>query len=374
MILKKLKEAKQVDDKKFTTSEDIAFAAAIKDADPLFSGLRDSSIRTLKNIWLSDQNENFDNTPEGFLDWFDEQYADFGDFVVKEYERIPEDTGRNAIDELPISTIRDLALNDEIFANALREIALEWGCITPDGFDTDSGKKVDIEDIVEILFLQCCSVGVHATDIDKSLPDSAPHKYTTDPKTDLTPEQRAQNADWLDKRYPNKNVRSPRLVKDLIDEIAKKIKLNESVHVCEKCGKSPCICEAEGEDVPAPEGVTFDLSNGEGEPKEVTIKPEEPSPEIQQNAFSDLINAAIQKEWEIISQINSLIATFDYEYKEENKDDITAILNQLVDDSTINVGMLHKVAELVSTKTSELLDSGEEKAEEIISEPAQDLE
>ena len=150
--------------------------------------------------------------------------------------------------------------------------------------------------------------------------------------------------------------------------------LSEAIHVCEKCGHSPCICEEETHDEPAPEGVTFDLSDGTGEPEEVTIKAEEPSEQVQENAFSDLINFAIQKEWEIISQINSLIATFDYEYKEDNKDDVTAILNQLVDDSTINVGMLHKVAELVSNKTADLMNAGEEKAEEIISEPAKDLE
>lgn len=89
--------------------------------------------------------------------------------------------------------------------------------------------------------------------------------------------------------------------------------------------------------------------------------------DVPETVFSDMINSAIQKEWEIISHFNSLIATFDYDYKEANKDDILAVLNQLVDDSTINVGMLHKVSELVSSKSSELVSTGQEKAEEIIS-------
>lgn len=450
MILTKLKEAKQIDDIKLS-AEDIEFANAVKDADPLFSGLRNNSIKALKNIWLSDQNKEFDNTPEGFLDWFFEQYADFGDFVVKEYERIPKGEGRNSKGDLSVFVIRDLALNDEVFANALRDIALEWNCINEEGFDIDTGSKVDIEDIVEILFLQCCNVGVKDPNIDKSLPDSAPHKYIKDPKKDLTPEQRAENKAWLDKRYPDKNVRSEHLLKDLIDKIAEKIQLNENVKVCEKCGHAPCICEdltdfnpsfecdpksnnsleikfenIEGEykSLLQDEGNRIVFKNDanpelEGEVKSVADliqkvhalwkdgKPsprepriytgghlveeqepiaeipeepveapaiEEPHADVPESVFSDLINSAIQKEWDLISHINSLIATFEFEYKGENKEDLASIFNQLVDDTTINIGMLHKAAELVSSKQAELMDAGEQKAEEIISEPAQDLE
>lgn len=371
MILKKLKEAKQIDDITLTPEEK-AFADEVKDLDPLFSGLRNNSIKVLRNIWLSDQNGDFDNNPNGFLDWFYEQYADFGDFVVKEYERIPQNEGRSSKDSLPVFVIRDLALNDEVFANALRQIALEWNCIDENNYDVDTGSKVDIEDIVEILFLQCCSVGVHASDIDSTLPDEAPYKYKTDPKTDLTPEERAENKAWLDKRYPDKNVRSPRLLKDLVAEIAEKIKLTESVHVCEKCGHSPCICEAEEkedkEETPEPIDV---ISETPVEPVPAISEPHEDVPE---SVFTDMINDVIQKEWEFISQVNSLIATFDFDYKGDNKEDLTTIFNQLIDDTTINVGMLHKAAELVSSKQAELIDAGEEKAEQVISEPSQDLE
>lgn len=115
---------------------------------------------------------------------------------------------------------------------------------------------------------------------------------------------------------------------------------------------------------------------------EETIKPvaaeeveEITSPEINEipeevvtNACQDLVNGLIQNAWNFISEINSTIATIDYDFKNEiTKKEVKEILNQIVDDTTINIGMLHKAFELINVDKATLLTSGEEKAEQIIS-------
>ena len=116
--------------------------------------------------------------------------------------------------------------------------------------------------------------------------------------------------------------------------------------------------------------------------KEDTIKPisidqvEETVPEsiieevpvsVIANACQDVVNNLIQAAWNFISEVNSTIATLEYDFKDEAaKKEIIELLNTIVDDSTINIGVLHKVFELVNTDTANLLASGTEKAENII--------
>ena len=68
----------------------------------------------------------------------------------------------------------------------------------------------------------------------------------------------------------------------------------------------------------------------------------------------------------MISEIKSVIATMESSYEDANKENIQNILNSIVDDITINIGMLHKVITLVDNNSSNLLQSGQEKAEDII--------
>ena len=84
-------------------------------------------------------------------------------------------------------------------------------------------------------------------------------------------------------------------------------------------------------------------------------------------ACQEVVNGLIQASWNYISEVNSVIASLDYELKEEsNKAEILEILNQIVDDSTVNIGMLHKVFELLTQDKSDLITSGEQKASELI--------
>ena len=359
MILKKLKEAKVKD-------SDIQLVKELRE-NSTFAPLRDESIINIIRVFR--KNDDRDLTSKNIIDFFNESGGTFGNFFFDYF------------DDISTYTLSDFAENEEKLAQTVRQACKDLNIIDDD--DNDITYDSEHKDIKKKLsLLNMCSILLDYRSEKKAPNDDPdaldPNEVVAFYVKDVDADHRAGDAIY---RTPSKDLKDNTVFDrnkyvntiDVLDDIYNAA-ITESTHVCEKCGKSPCICEAEGEDVPAPEGVTFDLSNGEGEPEEVTIKADEPSEQVQQNVFSDLINSAIQKEWEIISQINSLIATFDYEYKDENKDNITAILSQLVDDSTINVGMLHKAAELVSTKTATLLDSGEEKAEEIISEPAQDLE
>lgn len=69
--------------------------------------------------------------------------------------------------------------------------------------------------------------------------------------------------------------------------------------------------------------------------------------------------------WGIISDLNGFLANLT-ELEIENKKDVENIINTLIDDTTISIGMLNKVTELINERKSELISSGEEKAEELL--------
>ena len=99
---------------------------------------------------------------------------------------------------------------------------------------------------------------------------------------------------------------------------------------------------------------------------------EEPVPEeVETNAYKTLITNLIQQEWNSIDDINTVIATLTgTEYEE-----LSSILSSIVDEKTIQIGMLTKASELIDNSDTNLMNIGLEKAEDIVSEPAsKDLE
>lgn len=108
------------------------------------------------------------------------------------------------------------------------------------------------------------------------------------------------------------------------------------------------------------------------EPVPVQIKTEEPQPKeidakIAAVACEEAVNNLMQQAWDFISNINSVIATLELNYKEDAiKKDVIEILNAIIDDNTINIGMIQKVINLMNIKKVELLDAGEQKAENIL--------
>ena len=100
---------------------------------------------------------------------------------------------------------------------------------------------------------------------------------------------------------------------------------------------------------------------------------EEPSEETKKAALVQMINDTINSEWDSLNTIKSDIATLESEAPE--KEDIKIILNNILTEKTIHIGMLTKALSLLDDGSQELMDAGVEKAEEIISEPAStDLE
>lgn len=358
MILKKLFESKPKEVSDITlTEEEKTFKEDLESLDPKFQNLKNNTIRTFRNIFISDMEPEGEPLAEEFLDWFYLSGKSFLEFVCYNYDRIPTGLGRSSKDELPIYVIRDLVEHEDLFADALTKVAKKWKVIDSQGRDlTDAEKEhthvLSISELVETMFLDVCSKGLRNPDIDIAT------------ETDLD-------------KLSNKSVRDSDLLKDLCKALLKAVGISpvgivekfKKKHVCEKCGHSPCICE----DVEEVESEQVEIPAEGIEAPVVEEKPEAPE-NVEQAAFTDMINSAIQTHWDIISAITGTIATFEFNYQGENKEEIITILNQIIDDSTINIGMLHKVSELISTKTTDLLSAGEEKAEQIISEPAKDLE
>ena len=83
--------------------------------------------------------------------------------------------------------------------------------------------------------------------------------------------------------------------------------------------------------------------------------------EIKNNAMSSIIANEISNTYTSIDSIKSIIATISSEMPE--REDVISIMNQLVDDNTIHIGMLQKAMDLIDGKSSELIDTGAEAAE-----------
>lgn len=93
---------------------------------------------------------------------------------------------------------------------------------------------------------------------------------------------------------------------------------------------------------------------------------EEVPTDIIKKACQDSVNGLIQNGWDFISNVNSVIATIDYDYKESNKEALLEILNTVVNDITVVIGMLYSGVNLIDNKTAELIQDGSEKAENLV--------
>lgn len=339
MILKRVVEAK-------TTDSDKALIGELKAFNEKLHDLRDETLINMVRIYKKENPEG-ELTKEKISEWFDE-VKDLAEFVFF-YSK-----------DLSTYSISDIVEHDEKLLNAFRKVLKDYHIIDENDVDlttsVEDGKRPK-----KLNPLEMCQI---VLDVWAEVPVERRKDISNIPAIELSdkvvkdPLKRLNNMKEVEQAYH-----------DLFES------LTEAKHVCEKCGKEPCICEAaeevkeieetEIEEEPAEEVKEEEVVEIEEEPK-IDIEEEPSKREVEEIAYVDLVNSAIKQTWELISLINSLIATFDYDYKEDNKEDIMELLNQISDDDTITVGMLHKVLELVSYKTGSLLASGETKAEEII--------
>ena len=112
-------------------------------------------------------------------------------------------------------------------------------------------------------------------------------------------------------------------------------------------------------------------------PEEPIVVSSDPTPEIEKEEIDNgtyiMINDLVQKEWESINNIKSIIATLSAE--ENANQDVIAILESAVDEKTVTVGMLTKASEIINDKQNDLMQQGIEKAEEVVGEEsAEDID
>lgn len=93
----------------------------------------------------------------------------------------------------------------------------------------------------------------------------------------------------------------------------------------------------------------------------ITIEEPQVDETIKENAMASIISNEISSTYMSIDSIKSAIATISSEMPE--REDIIAILNQIIDDKTISIGMLQKAVDLIDGKSENLIDNGNEAAE-----------
>lgn len=107
----------------------------------------------------------------------------------------------------------------------------------------------------------------------------------------------------------------------------------------------------------------------EDENTDVNIEELNVDKKMAELACEEMLNNLIRQSWDMISNINSVITTLDVNYDNDNKEKITELLNLIIDDYTIDIGMLQKVVNIMDSRKGDLLDMGEDKAEEILETP-----
>lgn len=100
---------------------------------------------------------------------------------------------------------------------------------------------------------------------------------------------------------------------------------------------------------------------------------EELDKKMIENAFQNSTNNLIQSYWNAINDINSLTSMIQHDFGSE-KDDVVKLLESCVNDTTLIIGMLYKVFFSFNAQTEQLIDAGEEKAEEIMQNQDEEVE
>lgn len=342
MILKKLVEAKIGDEN---------IIVAIKEQKPGFSVLRDSTLAEILNVW---KKENEINKPrlneediKDFLDWLD-SYDD---------NNIGEFAAFNG-DNLTTYAYTDFAENDERLGEAVRRVAISYGNLTEDGRWVDGdGATPSLSDICkDLLSNEAEKAKVLADERTEEIPLWA-YRYHDNPEDldavkDHSQEEIDHFMDLIDK-YNAVERKAPEYREVTVEDIRNAYEqLSESL-------------KEEVEEVKAEEEVI------EEKPAEEPVENVAPDQELS-TAFTATLNELVKHSWDLINEANGALVSLDYYYQDEEhqdmKSDISKILNEIIDNDTINVGMLYKALELVSSKVSDLIKTGTEQAEEITAE------
>ena len=90
-------------------------------------------------------------------------------------------------------------------------------------------------------------------------------------------------------------------------------------------------------------------------------------PEVVHNAYTDIMQDLLRKQWDVINACDGIIATLATEENANfDKEAVTSVLRSLADDITASVGMTTKAMSVVDPTQDELMKEGERKAEDAI--------
>ena len=109
----------------------------------------------------------------------------------------------------------------------------------------------------------------------------------------------------------------------------------------------------------------------ESETKDETddsTKDDEADEDLKNGAICSTINSFLNEKFNEIDGIKSLIATIGYEFPEGGKDDIVGILNSVLDDCNIHIGVYQKALAELDPESQIAIEKGKDKAEDIIAD------
>ena len=121
-------------------------------------------------------------------------------------------------------------------------------------------------------------------------------------------------------------------------------------------------------DEPIVVSTDIDQESDTKDEKDDGAKDEEADEDLKNGAICSTINSFLNEKFNEIDGIKSLIATIGYEFPEGGKDDIVGILNSVLDDCNIHIGVYQKALAELDPESQIAIEKGKDKAEDIIAD------
>lgn len=142
---------------------------------------------------------------------------------------------------------------------------------------------------------------------------------------------------------------------------------NNGVSLIEEDDEQKSLPDAEL-DEPIVVSTDIDQESETKDEKDDGAKDEEADEDLKNGAICSTINSFLNEKFNEIDGIKSLIATIGYEFPEGGKDDIVGILNSVLDDCNIHIGVYQKALAELDPESQIAIEKGKDKAEDIIAD------
>lgn len=142
---------------------------------------------------------------------------------------------------------------------------------------------------------------------------------------------------------------------------------NNGVSLIEDDDEQKSLPDAEL-DEPIVVSTDIDQESDTEDEKDDGAKDEEADEDLKNGAICSTINSFLNEKFNEIDGIKSLIATIGYEFPEGGKDDIVGILNSVLDDCNIHIGVYQKALAELDPESQIAIEKGKDKAEDIIAD------